>query len=309
MKKVTGAPVPRRKYVNIMDDIADIVETVKDSGLPDAFFSDHCRVSVQLQALSKFMNLTPIQVTVLAVVAELSDPYVSLSGMADYISCPKTRLNSLDSDFFFLEWVGYISRHKEESGLEVYQVPVSLFESWSMNHLYSPFNEREKESQAFMKRISFKVIQFHKSLSGPMEATRKYIDTQKEYYQSSSIMSNLKCASHGCPSPPLGLEVLMMLVSYCIELQPYEMFSKEEIATFLSLPSISSSELDGVLDYFVYISVLDCTENFCYQPTRRFLKSMASVLMVELPDTDMYDDIEHSDSLSEWHSPQFKPEC
>ena len=307
-KQVIGPRIQRRKNVNILEDMADIAEAVHGSGLPDEFFSEMCCVHDQLTALSRFMNLTPVQVTILAIVAELSEPSVTLTGMANYISCPKTRLNALDSDFYFLDWIGYLCKNRNSSGAESYQIYTTLIESWSNNKLYPPFNQREEESQAFMRRIAFKVIQFHKRLAGGTSAIKSYINTQIEYYQSSGIMACLKCEAHGCPSPSLGAQVLMIVVAYCTMVD-YVGFSRDEFICLLDLPSTSERELDSVLDYFIRLSILKYIDDKYYLPTRSFLKSMASVLMVELPGDDIDDETDLTGGISDAPLLISKPEC
>ena len=81
---VTGESIPRRNDVNILEDMADIALAVKGSGLPEAFFTEQCSVWEQMQALCTYMDLTPRQVTILAVIMEYNG-YASLRDMAGYI--------------------------------------------------------------------------------------------------------------------------------------------------------------------------------------------------------------------------------
>lgn len=291
--QVTGNPIPRRRDVNIMLDFADIAVAVKGSGLPEDFFSDRCCVHNQLYAVSKFMNLTYMQVTILAVVTELNDPYVSISGMADYICCPRTALRARESDFLFLEWIGYLCRNLVASEADEYCIPKSLYESWSNNRLYSPFDQNVKESQAFLKRISFKLIEYNKEMIRRGDGLKEYLDNQIERYHSSQILSHIQCITRGCPYPSLGDRVLLMLVSYCVNFEPFNDFAKEKIQGFLCIPEESYNELDCVLDYLIDSSCLELHEGQYFVPAHSFLRNCGSILMVELPGDGVDDYQEH----------------
>ena len=104
---VTGTPIPRRNDFNILEDLADVAQAVKGSGLPEAFFTEQCCAWDQLQALSTYMNLTPRQVTILAVVLE-HNGYASLKDMARYIGCPVCRLHSMHWEFELLRHIEYL---------------------------------------------------------------------------------------------------------------------------------------------------------------------------------------------------------
>ena len=292
-RRVIGYTIPRKKNVNILEDMADIVEAVKGSGMPDEFFSELCCVHDQLHALSQYMNLTAVQVTILAVVAELNDPYVSIADMADYICCSRTALRARETDFLFLEWIGCLSRNLLASERDEYFIPRSLYESWSNNRLYSPFDQNVKEGQALLNRISFKLIQYNKEMIRTGNELKEYIDNQIDRYSSSQILSYMRCATHCCPYPSLGDRVLLMLVSYCVHYEPFNDFAKEKIQGFLCIPEDSYDELDCVLDYLIDSSCLELHEGQYFVPAHSFLRNCGSILMVELPGDGVDDYQEH----------------
>ena len=291
--RVIGYTIHRKKNVNILEDMADIVEAVKGSGMSEEFFSELCCVHDQLHALSQFMNLTTVQVTILAVVVEVNNPYATIADIAEYICCPRTALRARENDFLFLEWIGYLSRNLLASERDEYCIPKSLYESWSNNRLFSPFDQNVKESQAFLNRISFKLIQYNKEMIRRGDGLKEYLDNQIDRYHSSQILSYIQCNTHGCPYPSLGDRVLVMLVSYCIHYEPFNDFTREKILGFLCIPEDSYDELDCVLEFLIDTCCLELLEGQYYVPTHSFLRNCGSILMVELPGDGVDDYQEH----------------
>lgn len=281
-KQVIGPRIPRRMNANILEDMADIAEAVRNSGLPDEFFTDLCCVYDQLTALSQFMNLTPLQITLLAVIAEQDTRVVTQRMMADYIGCPKTRLLSYYWDFYFLEYIGLISSHKD-NGVTSYELSGELPSLWSKDLLHHRIWDREAEGVDLLKRIAFKLEQYKEGVAGSQKELDTYLDEQFMRYGGAYAVRCLTVEFHECPAHWLCIRLLIMLAANYIFIEQGEVFSRDFISGFLCLPESSLSELGSVLEYCLEHSLIDKFDDDSYRASRPLVEKVGDLIGFTVP--------------------------
>ena len=252
---VTADPIPRRNDVNILEDLADIAQAVKGSGLPEAFFTEQCWVWDQLQALSTYMNLTPRQVTILAVILE-HNGYASLRGMAGYIDCPVCRLHSMHWDFELLRHIEYL---KEGEQLYEYIIEPDLIAGWAGNLLYRAFQDpQEAISNHMLGRIGYEVTLFGSFVKtkGNLSET---IDHYLETYSGCQLLAYIQSLVVASPSPELGIRILLMIASKYYKAIFYEnKVAGNELMWFVrrAVPGSTESQIQEVVDYLVEVGYM-----------------------------------------------------
>lgn len=252
---VTGDPIPRRNDVNILEDLADIAQAVKDSGLPEVFFTEQCCVWGQLQALCTYMDLTPRQVTILAVILE-HNGYASLRNMAEYIGCPVCRLHSLHWDLELLRHVEYL---KDGEQLYEYIIEPDLIAGWSGNQLYRAFQKpQEAVNNHFLGRIGYEVTHygsFVKTKENLSETIGHYLDT----YSGCQLLAYVQSLVIASPSPELGTQILLMLLAKNFKSIFYEnRVCESEVMWFIRkvIPDSTESKIQEVVDYLVEVGYM-----------------------------------------------------
>lgn len=253
--QVTGAPIPRRNDVNIIEDMADIAQTVKRSGLPEAFFTDQCCVWEQLQALSTYINLTPRQITILAVVMEFNG-YASLKDMAEYIGCPVCRLHSMHWDIELLRHIDYL---KEGEKLYEYIIEPDLIAGWAGNRLYRAFQEpQEAVNNHFLGRIGYEVTHygsFVKTKGNLSETIDHYLET----YSGCELLAYIQSLVVVSPSPELATRILLMVAAKNLKSIFYEnRVCKSEVVWFIRkvMPSSTEPQIQETIDYLVGVGIM-----------------------------------------------------
>ena len=294
-KKVIGPRMPRRKNVNILEDMADIAEAVHGSGLPEEFFSDLCCVCDQLTALSQYMNLTPLQITLLAVIAEQDVRNVTQRMMADYIGCPKTRLLSYYWDFYFLEYMGLILAHKE-NGVKSYELSGELPSIWSKNMIHHRIWDHEAEGVDLMKRIAFKIEQYKEGMAESQKERGTYLDEQFIRYGSTYVVRGLEIEVPDCPAKNICIRLLIMLSTNYIFIEQGEVFSRDSISGFLCLPELSLSELDSVLEYCQKRSLIDKFDDNSYRASRQLVEEVGDIIGIAVPTMEEFYSYEKDES-------------
>ena len=293
-KQVIGSPIPRRNNVNILEDMADIAEVVKGTGLPEEFFSEHCRVHDQIYALSNYMNLSPVQVTILSVAVELTGEELNLRKMADYIGCPKARLHSFFWDFFLLKIINYLDTYEIDGKLQFFEVHDGLIASWCKNRLYSAFGSQQsqQESSALASRVTFKIHQYKDGVTRSRTELRQYLDALITHYHPNELVAYIHCMSVGCPSPALGLRVLLLVSVFDIEYASDKGMTREELSAFTCEERVGSSQhdLDEVLAYFIGNHILEPDGDTSIRMNRQELGTISEIIGFPLPDEeDMID--------------------
>ena len=253
--KLTGAPIPRRSDVNIIEDMADIAQAVKGSGLPDVFFTDQCCVWVQLQALSTYMDLTPRQITILSVILE-HNGYASLKDMAGYIGCPVCRLHSMHWDFELLRHIEYL---KDGEQLYEYIIEPDLIAGWAGNRLYRAFQDpQEAISNHMLGRIGYEVTLFGSFIKNK-EKLSNTIDHYLETYSGCQLLAYIQSLAATSPSPELGSLILLMILAKNFKSIFYEnRVCESEVMWFIRkvMPDSTDSQIQGVIDYLVGVGIM-----------------------------------------------------
>ncbi len=247
---VTGDPIPRRKEVNILEDMADIAQAVKGSGLPEEFFTEQSGVWEQMQALGTYMDLTPRQVTILAVILEYNG-YASLRDMAGYINCPICHLHSMHWDFELLRHIDYL---KDGEQLYEYIIEPDLIAGWAGNRLYRAFQEsQEAISNHFLGRIGFEVTYFGAYIK-VKENLGDILNHYLDIYSGCTLLAYIQSLVLASPSPELGTRILLMLASKYYKAIFYENKADEnEFIWFIrrAVPDSTESQILDVINYLV----------------------------------------------------------
>ena len=275
--EVTGDHIPRRIDVNILEDMADIAQAVKGLGLPEVFFTDQCCVWEQLQALCTYMDLTPRQVTILAVILE-HNGYASLRDMAEYIGCPVGRLHSMHWDFELLRHIEYL---KEGEKLYEFIIEPDLIAGWAGNRLYRAFQEsQEAVNNHFLGRIGYEVTHygsFVKTKENLNETIGHYLDT----YSGCQLLAYVQCLVIASPSPELGTQILLMLLAKNFKAIFYEnSVCESEVMCFIrrAVPGSTESQIQGVIDYLVAVGTLVKGESDTYSLSEGIIKEVSHLI-------------------------------
>lgn len=274
---VTGTPIPRRNDFNILEDLADVAQAVKGSGLPEAFFTEQCCAWDQLQALSTYMNLTPRQVTILAVVLE-HNGYASLKDMARYIGCPVCRLHSMHWEFELLRHIEYL---KDGEQLYEYIIEPDLIAGWAGNRIYRAFQDpQEAISNHMLGRIGYEVTlfgSFIKTKENLSETINHYLKT----YSGCQLLAYVQCLVIASPSPELGTQILLMLLAKNFKAIFYEnRVCESEVMCFIrrAVPGSTESQIQGVIDYLVDVGTLKKGESDTYSLSEGIIKEVSHLI-------------------------------
>jgi len=274
---VTGDPIHRRNEVNILEDMADIAQAVKGSGLPEAFFTEQCCVWDQLHALSTYMNLTPRQVTILAVIMEYNG-YASLRDMAGYIGCPVCRLHSMHWEFELLRHIDYL---KEGEKLYEYIIEPDLIAGWAGNRLYRAFQDpQEAISNHFLGRIGFEVTRFD-ALVKVADDLSDIITHYLESYSGCVLLAYVQSLVVVSPSPELATRIILMLLAKNFKSTLYEnKVGENELLRFIKkvVPTAEDSQIREVIDYLVAVGTLVKDEPETYSLSEAVTKEVAKMI-------------------------------
>lgn len=274
---VTGESIPRRNDVNILEDMADIALAVKGSGLPEAFFTEQCSVWEQMQALCTYMDLTPRQVTILAVIMEYNG-YASLRDMAGYIGCPVCRLHSMHWEFELLRHIDYL---KEGEQLYEYIIEPDLIAGWAGNRLYRAFQDpQEAISNHMLGRIGYEVTHFGAFIK-VKENLGDIINHYLEIYSGCTLLAYIQSLVVASPSPELGTRILLMLASKYYKAIFYENKADEnEFMWFIprTVPGSTESQIQGVIDYLVAVGTLVKGESDTYSLSEGIIKEVSHLI-------------------------------
>ena len=275
--QVTGAPIPRRINVNILEDMADIAQAVKGSGLPESFFTEQCCVWVQLQALSTYMDLTPRHLSILAVVMEFNG-YASLRDMAKYIGCPVGRLHSMHWDIELLRHVEYL---KDGEQLYEFIIEPDLIAGWSGNQLYRAFQDpQEAISNHMLGRIGYEVTHFGAFIK-VKENLGDIINHYLEIYSGCTLLAYIQSLVVASPSPELGTRILLMIASKYYKAIFYEnKVAGNELMWFIrrAVPGSTESQIQGVIDYLVAVGTLVKGESDTYSLSEGIIKEVSHLI-------------------------------
>ena len=274
---VTGTPIPRRGDVNILEDLADIAQAVKGSGLPEAFFTEQCCVWDQLQALGTYMNLTPRQVTILAVILE-HNGYSSLRNMAEYIGCPVCRLHSMHWDFELLRHIEYL---KDGEQLYEFIIEPDLIAGWAGNRLYRAFQDlQEALNNHFLGRVGFEVTRFY-ALVKVADDLSDTITHYLESYSGCELLAYIQSLVVVSPSPELGTRILLMVASkYFKSIFNENKVDENELLRFVhkAVPTVEESLIREVIDYLVAVGTMVKDDLDTYGLSETIIKEVAKMI-------------------------------
>lgn len=275
--KDTKELIPRRKEVNILEDMADIAQAVKGSGLQEVFFTEQCCVWDQLQALSTYMHLTPRQITILAVILEFNG-YASLRDMAGYISCPVCRLHSMHWDIELLRHIEYL---KEGEQLYEFIIEPDLIAGWAGNRLYRAFQApQEAVCNHLLGRVGFEVTRFYalvKVTDDLSDIINHYIET----YSGCELLAYIQCLVVASPSPELATRILLMLMAKNYKSIFFEnKVCENELLRFIKkvVPTTEEIQIREVIDYLVAVGILVKDEPDTYGLSEGIIKEVAKMI-------------------------------
>jgi hypothetical protein len=274
---VTGAPIPRRNDVNIIEDMADIAQAVKGSGLPEVFFTEQCCVWEQLQALCTYMDLTPRQITILSVILE-HNGYASLKDMAGYIGCPVCRLHSMHWDIELLRHIDYL---KEGEQLYEYIIEPDLIAGWAGNRLYRAFQApQEALSNNMLGRIGYEVTRFD-ALVKVADGLSDIINHYLESYSGCELLAYIQSLVVVSPSPELATRILLMLMAKYYKSIFYEnKVCESELLWFIKkvVPTAEDSQIRESIGYLVAVGTLVKAESETYSLSESVTKEVAKMI-------------------------------
>ena len=275
--QVTGDPIPRRNDVDILEDMADIAQTVKGSGLPEVFFTEQCSVWEQMQALCTYMDLTPRQITILSVILE-HNGYASLRDMAEYIGCPVGRLHSMHWDFELLRHIDYL---KEGEKLYEYIIEPDLIAGWAGNRLYRAFQEpQEALSNHMLGRIGYEVTlfgSFIKNKKNLSDTINHYIES----YSGCTLLAYIQCLVVASPSPELATRILLMLMAKNYKSIFFEnKVCENELFRFIKkvVPTAEESQIREVIEYLVAVGTMVKDDTDTYGLSETVNKEVAKMI-------------------------------
>ena len=274
---VTGASIPRRNDVNIIEDMADIAQAVKGSGLPETFFTDQCCVWEQMQALGTYMNLAPRQVTILAVILE-HNGYASLRDMAGYIGCPVCRLHSMHWDFELLRHIEYL---KEGEQLYEFIIEPDLIAGWAGNRLYRAFQDpQEAISNHFLGRIGFEVTRFD-ALVKVADDLSDIITHYLESYSGCVLLAYVQSQVVVSPSPELGTRIILMLLARNFKSIFYEnKVCENKLLRFVqkAVPTAEEFQIREVIEHLVAVGTMVKDDTDTYGLSETVNKEIAKMI-------------------------------
>ena len=275
--EVTGDHIPRRIDVNILEDMADIAQAVKGSSLPEVFFTDQCCVWDQLQALSTYMDLTPCQVTILAIILE-HNGYASLRDMAEYIGCPVCRLHSMHWDFELLQHIEYL---KDGEQLYEYIIEPDLIAGWSANQLYRAFQDpQEAVCNHLLGRVGFEVTRFY-ALVKVADDLSDIITHYLESYSGCELLAYIQSLVVASPSPELATRILLMVAAKNFKSILYEnVVGVNEMMRFVhrAVPSSTEPQIREVIDYLADVGSLVKGRSDTYSLSEAITKEIARMI-------------------------------
>ena len=275
--QVTGEQIPRKNDVNIIEDMADIAQAVKGSGLPEVFFTDQCCVWGQMQALCSYMDLTPRQITILAVILERNG-YASLRDMAEYIGCPVCRLHSMHWEFELLRHIDYL---KEGEKLYEYIIEPDLIAGWAGNRLYRAFQDpQEAVCNHLLGRVGFEVTRFY-ALVKVTDDLSDIINHYFETYSGCELLAYIQCLVVASPSPELATRILLMLMAKNFKSTLYEnKVGENELLRFIKkvVPTAEDSQIREVIYYLVAVGTMVKDEPDTYSLPEAVTKEVAKMI-------------------------------
>ena len=248
---VTGERVPRKPEAMILDDMQDIVAAVKRSGLPDAFFTEECCVYEQIQSVGWLLNLTPKQVTLLALAVELSGSSITIKNMASYCRCTETRFHSMYWDFMKLRVYGYLELVDANAKPWEYALPFGIIAFWGCDKVYHSkivIENLFRLNGELIERVLQGVIwPYAKYMPAPVPVgnVHRYLDLQLDYFDSSPLVKRLDrfCSTLDCSNPSLAIKILLLVIAHTFRALPDMVMGKKELQDML-LDNPSDSERD-----------------------------------------------------------------
>lgn len=252
----------------ILNDIRDIAKVVLGSGLPDNLYKEDCPIHEKMASVASVLDITPRQVVMLTVAIHIGSRSVNKRTIARFCETTEDNIESYKWDLLALCLKGYLHVSNVYTSHIVYCIPFGLLECWEKGKAFH--TSIIPPSDAKYNRMLF-ADQVYNNFLKPYWMGKATIFSQCIRRKLEGILyefSNytlgrhlhMSCQEEFCPSPSLGMNILLLVISNTLHPVEGKFLGKDEVRAILfgdKPTEPEQAEYHCTLDFLLKTNKLD----------------------------------------------------
>ena len=255
----------------ILDDIRCIAKAILGSGLPDSLYKQDSTVSEKIHSVAGVLDITPRQVVMLTVAIHIGSRSVNTRTIARFCETTEEHIDTYKWDLLSLCLKGYLHISDAYPTHKVYCVPFGLLECWERGKVFHtgiiPSSDAQYNRMLFADQVYNNVLRPYWTGKTTLlcQSVRRKLEGIIYEFSNYSLCRHLHlaCQEQFCPSPSLGMHILLLIIANTQHPVKDKHLGKDEIRTILfgTKPSeTEEAELYCTMDFLLKTNKIDCDD-------------------------------------------------
>lgn len=252
----------------VLKDIRDIAKVILGSGLPDSLLKQDCPICEKIQSVSRILDITPRQVVMLTVAIHIGSRSVNTRTIARFCETTEEHILTYKWDLLSLCLKGYLHISDVYPSHKVYCIPFGLLECWERGKAFHtgiiPPSDAKYNRMLFGDQVYNNILKpYWKDKDNTLpHKVRKTLDGIIYEFSNYSLCRHLHmaCQEQFCPSPSLGMHILLLIIANTLHPVEGKNLGKDEVQAILfgDKPTESDqAELYCSMDFLLKTNKLD----------------------------------------------------
>ncbi len=252
----------------ILNDIRDIAKVVLGSGLPDNLYKENGPIHEKMASVASVLDITPRQVVMLTVAIHIGSRSVNTRTIARFCETSEEYIESYRWDLLTLCLKGYLHISDVYPTHKVYCVPFGLLECWEKGKAFHtgiiPPSDAKYNRMLFADQVYNNLLKPYwtgKTTILSQSVRRKLEGILYEFSNYSLCRHlHLACQEQFCPSPSLGMHILLLIIANTLHPVEVKFLGKDEVRAILfgdKLTESEQAEYYCTLDFLLKTNKLD----------------------------------------------------
>ena len=225
----------------ILNDIRDIAKVVLGSGLPDSIYKENGPIYEKMHSVASVLDITPRQVIMLTVAIHIGSRSVNTRTIARFCETTEDNIETYKWDILVLCLKGYLYISDVYPSHKVYSLPFGLLECWGKGKVFHtgicPSTDAKYNRMLFADQVYNIILKtYWKGKDATLcYKSRKVLEGIIYEFANYTLCRHLHlaCPERYCPSPSLGMHILLLVVANTLHPVEDKYLGKEEVRTIL----------------------------------------------------------------------------
>lgn len=225
----------------ILNDIRDIAKVVLGSGLPDSIYKDNCPIYENIHSVASVLDITARQVVMLTVAIHIGSRSVNKRTIARFCETTEEYIETYKWDLLALCLKGYLHVSDYYTSHRVYSIPFGLLECWEKGKVFHtdiiPSGDAKYNRMLFADQVFNHILKPYWTGNSTLLSQRIRRKLEGIIYEFANYTLcrhlHIACNEEFCPSPSLGMHILLLVISNTMHPVEGKYLGKDEVRAIL----------------------------------------------------------------------------